>query len=220
MDRDNNRIVLSGVLEDAPVPDHQVMGEMFYTCMLKVDRLSGVPDYLPLTVSERLLDEEVRPGAAISIDGQVRTYNRMVEGVGRLVVTVFVQHLTVGELNENHNQVELHGTICKQPIFRTTPFGREICDMMLAVNRSFGKSDYIPSITWGRTARHVSQLKVGCKLHIKGRLQSRQYEKQLPDGTTQTRQVYEISVFWLEDETVPAMDAIETEHQTVLDEAQ
>ena len=203
MDRDNNHIVLSGVLEDAPVPDHQVMGEMFYTCMLKVDRLSGVPDYLPLTVSERLLDAGVKPGAAISVDGQV--------------VTVFVQHLEVGELTENHNQVELHGTICKQPIFRTTPFGREICDMMLAVNRSFGKSDYIPSITWGRTARHVSQLKVGCKLHIKGRLQSRQYEKQLPDGATQTRQVYEISVFWLEDESIPVE---EHEEQPVLDEAQ
>ena len=201
------------------MPDHQVMGEMFYTCVLKVDRLSGVPDYLPLTVSERLLDEEVRPGAAISIDGQVRTYNRMVEGVGRLVVTVFVQHLTVGELTKTIIRWSFMARY-GQPIFRTTPFGREICDMMLAVNRSFGKSDYIPSITWGRTARHVSQLKVGCKLHIKGRLQSRQYEKQLPDGTTQTRQVYEISVFWLEDETVPAMGRNRNEHQTVLDEAQ
>ncbi|MEG2252073.1 MAG: single-stranded DNA-binding protein, partial [Clostridia bacterium] len=130
-----------------------------------------------------------------NIEGQLRSYNKVVEGAGRLLITAFVQRLLPdnGE-EENPNRVQLSGALCKPPSYRTTPFGREIADLMVAVNRSYGKSDYIPCITWGRTARYASSLKIGDKVQLVGRFQSRAYQKQMPDGAMINKVAYEVSV--------------------------
>ncbi len=194
METENNLLRLCGVIENTPVVDHEVFGEQFYRMDLKVPRLSGAADILPVTVSERLMNGEVAPGIRISVSGQLRSYNKVIGGSGRLLLTAFAQQLETPDDNENPNIVQLTGAICKPPSFRTTPFGREIADLMLAVNRSFGKSDYIPCIAWGRTARYASSLQVGDKLKIQGRFQSREYQKQLPDGTVMNRIAYEVSI--------------------------
>ena len=133
-------------------------------------------------------------GDTLAIDGQVRSYNKIIEGAGRLLITAFAQKIVENDEHENPNQIQLTGTLCKAPAYRTTPFGREIADLMLAVNRSYGKSDYIPCIAWGRTARFASGLNVGDHVQLQGRFQSRVYQKQLPDGTVQERTAYEVSV--------------------------
>ena len=158
-------------------------------------RLSGAEDFLPITLSERLLiDEPIAAGSILCLDGQLRSYNKVVEGSGRLLITAFAQRLLPEEDEENPNRVQLTGALCKAPSYRTTPFGREIADLMLAVNRSYGKSDYIPCITWGRTARYAANLKIGDKVQLVGRFQSRNYQKQLPDGTILNKVAYEVSV--------------------------
>ncbi len=137
-------------------------------------------------------------GDTLSIDGQVRSYNKIVEGAGRLLITAFAQRIVEPDERENPNQIQLTGTLCKAPAYRTTPFGREIADMMLAVNRAYGKSDYIPCITWGRSARFAAKLNVGDKIALTGRLQSRAYQKQMQDGTVVEKTAYEVSVGHLE----------------------
>lgn len=194
METENNLLHLCGVIEHTPVVDHEVFGEQFYRMELNVPRLSGASDLLPVTISERLMNSEVAPGVRISITGQLRSYNKVIGGTGRLLLTAFAQHLDAPDDNENPNIVQLTGAICKPPSFRTTPFGREIADLMLAVNRSFGKSDYIPCIAWGRTARYAASLQVGDKLKIQGRFQSREYQKQMPDGAVINRVAYEVSI--------------------------
>ena len=133
-------------------------------------------------------------GSPLCFEGQLRSYNKVVEGAGRLLITGFAQRLLDPDTEENPNQVQLTGALCKPPSYRTTPFGREIADLMLAVNRAYGKSDYIPCITWGRTARFASHLKVGDKVTLLGRFQSRAYQKQLADGTILNKTAYEVSV--------------------------
>lgn len=129
------------------------------------------------------------------MEGQLRSYNKVIEGAGRLLITAFAQRiLNCEEDEENPNRVQLTGALCKPPSYRTTPFGREIADLMLAVNRSYGKSDYIPCITWGRTARYAANLKIGDRVQLVGRFQSRAYQKQLPDGTALNKVAYEVSV--------------------------
>ena len=194
METENNVLKLCGVIESAPVLDHEVFGEQFYRMELKVPRLSGTYDLLPVTVSERLIEGEVAPGMQIGISGQLRSYNKVIGGSGRLLLTAFAQQLETPDETQNPNTVQLVGAICKPPSFRTTPFGREIADLMLAVNRSFGKSDYIPCIAWGRTARYAATLQVGDKLRIQGRFQSREYQKQMPDGNVINRIAYEVSI--------------------------
>ena len=194
METENNVLKLCGVIESAPVLDHEVFGEQFYRMELKVPRLSGTYDLLPVTVSERLMEGEVAPGMQIGISGQLRSYNKVIGGSGRLLLTAFAQQLETPDETQNPNTVQLTGAICKPPSFRTTPFGREIADLMLAVNRSFGKSDYIPCIAWGRTARYAATLQVGDKLRIQGRFQSREYQKQMPDGNVINRIAYEVSI--------------------------
>ena len=194
METENNVLKLCGVIESAPVLDHEVFGEQFYRMELKVPRLSGTYDLLPVTVSERLMEGEVAPGMQIGISGQLRSYNKVIGGSGRLLLTAFAQQLETPDETQNPNTVQLTGAICKPPSFRTTPFGREIADLMLAVNRSFGKSDYIPCIAWGRTARYAATLQVGDKLCIQGRFQSREYQKQMPDGNVINRIAYEVSI--------------------------
>ena len=158
-------------------------------------RLSGAEDLLPVTLSERLMEgTKLEIGAPLSIEGQLRSYNKGIDGQGRLLITGFAQRLLDPDTEENPNQVHLTGALCKPPSYRTTPFGREIADLMLAVNRAYGKSDYIPCITWGRTARFASHLKVGDKVTLLGRFQSREYQKQLADGSVISKTAYEVSV--------------------------
>ncbi len=194
MDTDNNQLNLCGVIETPPTLDHEVFGEQFYRLDLRVPRLSGAQDLLPVTVSERLMNSQVTPGTRLSVQGQLRSYNKVMGGAGRLLLTAFAQRLSPPDDSENPNTIHLIGAICKPPSFRTTPFGREIADLMLAVNRAFGKSDYIPCIAWGRTARYAAQLAVGDHLEVQGRFQSREYQKQMPDGAVVNRVAYEVSL--------------------------
>lgn len=195
MDETGNYLRLSGILTDTPEYGHEVFGEKFYYGTLSVPRLSGAEDLLPVTLSERLMEDvELREGSPLAIEGQLRSYNKVIDGAGRLLITGFAQRLLDPDSDENPNQVQLTGALCKLPSYRTTPFGREIADLMLAVNRAYGKSDYIPCITWGRTARFASHLKVGDRVTLLGRFQSRDYQKQLADGTVIGKTAYEVSV--------------------------
>jgi len=196
MEETGNIIHLKGQVCQSLQFGHELFGEQFYVTTLRVPRLSGAEDFLPITLSERLLmDAPVTNGSELCIEGQLRSYNKVIEGSGRLLITAFAQKLLDCETDiENPNRVQLTGALCKPPSYRTTPFGREIADLMLAVNRSYGKSDYIPCITWGRTARYAANLKTGDKVQLVGRFQSRAYQKQLPDGTTLNKVAYEVSV--------------------------
>lgn len=195
MEETANALHLCGMLTEEPTYGHEVFGEKFYYATLSVPRLSGAEDLLPITLSERLMeDHPIAVGSSLALEGQLRSYNKVIEGAGRLLITGFAQRLLPTDTGENPNQVHLTGALCKPPSYRTTPFGREIADLMLAVNRAYGKSDYIPCITWGRTARFASHLKVGEKVQLLGRFQSRSYQKQLPDGAIITKMAYEVSV--------------------------
>ena len=170
-----------------------------YTGTLLVKRLSGAVDRLPVTIPGKLLAvSEPDYDRLMLMTGQVRSYNKVVDGSGRLMVTLFVQSMAETRENDTMNKVNLVGVLCKPPIYRSTPFGREICDMMLAVNRAFGKSDYIPCIAWGRNAQYASRFGVGDKIRLTGRLQSREYQKLLENGEYMTRNAYEVSAFTLE----------------------
>ncbi|MDD3336189.1 MAG: single-stranded DNA-binding protein [Eubacteriales bacterium] len=195
MEETGNIIHLRGHVCQSLTFGHELFGEQFYVTTLRVPRLSGAEDFLPITLSERLLiDSPITTGSPICLEGQLRSYNKVVEGAGKLLITAFAQRLVPMSEEENPNRVQLTGALCKPPSYRTTPFGREIADLMLAVNRSYGKSDYIPCITWGRTARYAANLKIGDKVQLVGRFQSRNYQKQLPDGTMLNKVAYEVSV--------------------------
>ena len=199
MENPNNRIIAAGRLEGAPVLSHEVMNEPFYTGTLAVRRLSGAVDRLPVTLPGKLLAcVPAAEGQLLTVSGQVRSYNKVVDGAGRLMVTLFVQSLSEARESDTLNKVTLVGALCKPPIYRSTPFGREICDMMLAVNRAFGKSDYIPCIAWGRNAQYAARFGVGEKICLTGRLQSREYQKLMDNGEYITRSAYEVSAFTLE----------------------
>ena len=199
MENPNNRIIAAGRLEGAPVLSHEVMNEPFYTGTLAVKRLSGAVDRLPVTLPGKLLAcVPAAEGQLLTVSGQVRSYNKVVDGAGRLMVTLFVQSLSEARESDTLNKVTLVGALCKPPIYRSTPFGREICDMMLAVNRAFGKSDYIPCIAWGRNAQYAARFGVGEKICLTGRLQSREYQKLMDNGEYITRSAYEVSAFTLE----------------------
>lgn len=196
----NNIVTISGITVSEPIYSHSVFGEGFYETAIAVERLSGQKDIIPVTVSERLLvDGEFTPGRKVAIEGQFRSYNKLIDGRSKLMLTVFVRSLYDVESEEsNVNSIELTGYICKPPIFRTTPFKREIADILIAVNRAYNKSDYIPCIAWGRNARFSSKLEVGDKISLSGRIQSREYQKVLDDGSSETRTAYEISIARME----------------------
>ena len=201
MENPNNRMIAAGRLAGAPQRSHEVMNEPFYTAVLQVKRLSGAMDNIPLTIPGKLLvDGQSLEDQLLLVQGQVRSYNKIVEGSGRLMVTLFAQSIAPTQDNETLNRVELSGALCKPPVYRSTPFGREICDMMLAVNRAFGKSDYIPCIAWGRNAQYASRFHVGDRVHLTGRLQSREYQKLLESGEYITRNAFEVSAFTLDGE--------------------
>lgn len=192
---ENNKVFLKGEVLSAPVFSHEVFGEGFYELNLKVKRLSNNFDIIPITVSERLLgDSSFNIGKTVSIKGQFRSYNKVVENRSKLLLTVFVRELIELDDSVNPNIIELSGFICKEPIYRTTPFKREICDVLLAVNRAYNKSDYLPCIAWGRNARFVKNIKIGQKVSIIGRIQSREYQKKVNDNESLVKTAYEISI--------------------------
>lgn len=194
---DNNCLLITGEAVSECAFSHEVYGEGFYTFDLASKRLSGNEDILPVTVSERILPEGgLKIGDMVSLKGQIRSYNSYENKRSRLVLTIFAKELTVEDC-EDVNQVFLNGFICKKPVYRTTPFGREITDVLLAVNRAYNKSDYIPCIFWGRNAKYTGSLEVGENLCIWGRIQSREYHKKLEDGIEE-RTAYEISVCRIE----------------------
>ena len=199
---ENNRVTVIGTIVSDFTFSHAVFGEGFYLVDLSVNRLSEQADVIPLMVSERLMDvtRDYR-GCTIEADGQFRSYNRHEEKKNRLVLSVFVRELefTEEELeNSKTNQIFLDGYICKEPIYRKTPLGREIADLLVAVNRPYGKSDYIPCIAWGRNARFASGFSVGTRIQIWGRVQSREYTKKLSETECEKRTAYEVSVSKLE----------------------
>lgn len=191
----SNTITISGRALAAPVFDHEVLGEAFLRLEAAVERLSGAEDVLPVTVSSRLIgDGAVAEGTPILVKGQIRSYNRRTEEGSHLVLTVFARELAVlGEDFEPVNEAELSGRICKPVVYRRTPFSREIADVLVAVNRRYGKSDYIPAIAWGRNARFAEKLAPGDSVVMRGRFQSRGYTKTLPDGNVEQRTAYELS---------------------------
>ena len=191
----NNKLAITGKILDVPVFSHEVFGEGFYETKIEVKRLSEQVDILPITISERLIIEhDIKVGDIISVSGQFRSYNKMIDEKSRLMLTVFVREILEDYSSLNCNNIDITGFICKPPVYRTTPFKREICDVLLAVNRAYNKSDYIPCITWGRNARYIKNLPVGTKISLSGRIQSRVYQKIDNDGIVEDRTAYEVSV--------------------------
>ena len=191
----NNKVFVSGEIVTNAEFSHEVYGEGFYEMNVLVKRLSGQGDILPITISERLIsDKDLKVGVTINALGQFRSYNKLVDGKSKLMLTVFVRELLEDSPMRNPNSIVLTGYICKPPIYRTTPFNREIADILIAVNRSYNKSDYIPCIAWGRNARFAKNLAVGEKIAISGRIQSREYQKKITDDDVRTLTAYEVSI--------------------------
>lgn len=199
---ENNQVTIMGEVVSGFTFSHEVFGEGFYMMEVSVRRLSNSEDRIPVMVSERLIDvSQDYTGEFIMVNGQFRSYNRHEEQKNRLVLSVFAREavFTCEELDgAKTNSIFLDGYICKLPIYRKTPLGREIADLLLAVNRPYGKSDYIPCICWGRNARYASEFEVGEHVQIYGRIQSRKYIKKLTENETQERTAYEVSVSKLE----------------------
>lgn len=199
---DNNQVNIAGKVVSPFQYSHEVFGEGFYILEVEVERLSDSHDIIPLMISERLIDvtQDYR-GQEIEATGQFRSYNRHEETKNRLVLSVFVREIKICEpdyQSEHPNSIFLDGYICKPPVYRKTPLGREIADLLLAVNRPYGKSDYIPCISWGRNARFAEKFQVGGHLYIWGRIQSREYQKKLSETEVEKRVAYEVSVSKLE----------------------
>lgn len=191
----NNRAMLTGKVTEEAKFSHEVFGEGFYEIKLEVPRLSAQTDILPVTISERLLAcHDASVGSILSVIGQFRSYNKLEEERSRLMLTVFARDVLDADEEPNPNVIELEGYICKPPLYRTTPFKREICDILLAVNRAYNKSDYIPCIAWGRNARYVNGLSVGDRIAVQGRIQSREYQKTKENGEQITKTAYEVSI--------------------------
>jgi len=207
----NSSAIVKGILESEFKFSHEVYGEGFYTFYINISRLSEATDSLPVIISERLIDRSLlKIGAKVSITGQIRSYNNYSEETKRnkLILTIFARELEIIEDNNisNPNEIELNGYVCKTPVYRMTPFGREIADILLAVNRSYNKSDYIPCIAWGRNARFSGNLKVGDKIKVWGRMQSREYQKKLENGSVLEKTAYEVSISKLEYDKKQAND--------------
>ena len=195
----NNQVVVAGEIVSDFRFSHEIFGEGFYMVDLVVSRLSDAHDVIPLMVSDRLFDvEKSHIGEKVLAKGQFRSYNKHEENKNRLILSVFVREIevidAVDDKENKPNQIYLDGYICKEPIYRMTPLGREIADILLAVNRAYGKSDYIPCICWGRNARFASGFEVGGHVQVWGRIQSREYVKKLSETETEKRIAYEVSV--------------------------
>ena len=207
---ENNHLVLVWKVTSDKTYSHEIYGEKFYIFDLEVPRLSKAIDVIPITVSERLLTNlNLEIGKKLAVEGQFRSYNSYQNERNKLILTVFAKDIIEVVDNEEEqedeekketvtNEVVLSGYVCKKPIYRQTPFDREIADLLLAVNRAYNKSDYIPCIAWGRNARFCQNLEVGTEVKIVGRVQSRKYEKKFEDGTSEVRVAYEVSISSME----------------------
>ena len=199
---ENNQVSIVGEIVSDFRFSHEVYGEGFYMVDIAVNRLSNYLDYIPLMISERLIDVTANSiGQNIYVPGQFRSFNRHEEKKNRLVLSVFARELEIlEEIDEEtvSNQIFLDGYICKEAVYRKTPLGREIADLLVAVNRSYGKSDYIPCICWGRNARFASSFEVGTHVQVWGRIQSREYVKKISETETEQRIAYEVSVSKIE----------------------
>ena len=202
---ENNRVCIIGEIVSEFTFSHEVFGEGFYIANVSVNRLSDMVDVIPLMISERLIDvtKDYR-GMKIEVAGQFRSYNRHEGTKNKLVLSIFVRELRFLEDDEmpeeqsKSNQIFLDGYVCKPPIYRKTPLGREIADVLIAVNRPYGKSDYIPCIAWGRNARYAASLEVGAHLLVWGRVQSREYAKKISETEVEKRVAYEVSISKIE----------------------
>lgn len=196
----NNKIFLEGKVVSELEFSHEMYGEGFYSFNLEVMRLSDSVDCLNVTVSERLLNDlEITVGKEIIVEGQLRSYNKFIDGSNKLILTVFARNVQPCiEKSKNPNEIYLDGFICKEPVYRTTPFGREIADLLLAINRAYNKSDYIPTIAWGRNSRFCKSLGVGDRIKVWGRLQSREYQKKISEDEVVKKIAYEVSISRME----------------------
>lgn len=200
---ENNSVNLIGKVISSPKFSHEVYGEGFYIVYIQVPRLSENYDNIPVMFSERLIGpESIEEGHYLIVEGQFRSYNNYNSDSGhKLMLTVFAREIEISEeevTNRNPNQICLNGFVCRKPMYRTTPFGREIADILLAVNRAYNKSDYIPCIAWGRNARFAGNFEIGDNIRIWGRIQSRTYQKKISEDETEERVAYEISVSKME----------------------
>lgn len=214
MERDmretNNSAYISGVIAEEFCYSHEIYGEKFYTSTVDVERKSGVIDKVPIMVSERLADvgslligdgdvTDKWVGERVYIYGQFRSFNKHDGNRNHLILHLFAREFfCIDDIGHDDNSIELDGFICKEPIYRKTPYGREICDILLAVNRPYGKSDYIPCICWGRNAKFAGTLEVGIRLQVQGRIQSREYFKEISEGYSERRTAYEVSISQME----------------------
>lgn len=195
IEKQNNKVYLRGEVVTEKRFSHEVFGEKFYEMDVKVLRLSGQFDLIPVTISERLIAiKSLSIGTIISVIGQFRSYNKLIDGKSKLMLTVFVREFVNEDFLKNPNNIVLSGYVCKEPIYRTTPFNREISDVLIAVNRAYNKSDYIPCIAWGRNARFVKNLEVGERIALSGRIQSREYQKKISENEVKTLTAFEVSV--------------------------
>lgn len=220
---ENNYLVLIGNIVSEKTFSHEIYGESFYLFNLEIPRLSGNEDIIPITISERLIANfDLSIGKKVVVEGQFRSYNSYENEKNRLVLTVFAKDIMEYKEQEKEeeaekekvsNEVVLNGYICKRPIYRKTPFGREIADILLAVNRAYNKSDYIPCIAWGRNARFCENMEIGTEVKVVGRVQSRTYEKKFEDGRVEQRVAYEVSIGSLE-----VIDKKEDNKETVNEE--
>ncbi len=205
----NNTASISGKIVTDFAFSQEVYGEGFYSFNLEVPRLSEANDVLPVIISERLIDKSIiGNGAFVMVNGQIRSYNNInqTDKKNKLILTIFTKDIKLMDSERYVNDIFLNGYICKSPVYRTTPFGREIADVLLAVNRSYNKSDYIPCIAWGRNARFAGKLSVGDNIKISGRMQSRAYEKKYDDGQSEVKTAYEVSISKLEFATYDVLD--------------
>lgn len=195
-----NRVYIEGKIASDIEFSHEMYGEGFYSLKVEIPRLSEMMDILPITVSERLIaGMDMTVGNLIKVEGQLRSYNKYVDGSNRLILTIFTRDISaIDEISKTPNQIFLDGFICKAPVYRTTPFGREITDLLVAVNRSYNKSDYIPAIAWGRNAKFSNTLSVGSHIKIWGRVQSREYEKKISEDQVIKKTAFEVSISKME----------------------
>ncbi len=212
---ENNVVTISGKVVSDVEYSHEVYGEGFYSFYIEVPRLSDSSDKISVTFSERLIPKsKLQLDVLLDVEGQFRSYNSYKSDSNKLVLTVFAREINFVEEDKkvkNPNQIFLNGYICKAPIYRMTPFGREITDLLIAVNRPYNKSDYIPCIAWGRNARYSQNLTIGDNIKIWGRIQSREYQKKLESGEVITKTAYEVSVSKMEisDDTQDKEEGIE-----------
>lgn len=199
---ETNQTELRGTIVSLPEYSHKSYGEVFYTFILGIERKSGYRDEIPIVISERLIwNLTLEPDDRVYILGQIRTYNESLDGKNKLNIVVFARefHMVEEETAPDENKVYLEGYLCKPPVRRVSPLGREICDMMLAVNRMYNKSDYIPCIAWGRNAGYGGSLGVGVRIQITGRIQSREYRKKDDEGNIMVKVAYEVSILKIEE---------------------